>query len=144
MAAGKHGASEVTVTVDDGPGGAPQVITQYVRGDIRLKILAMLQASHGFGDSWDESTPTGHAKAEDIVLRGYYDDTATSGPHVVLAVQSGDRDPQGATRTLVLGWGNSKTSTVECRLVSYERLGKIENLTEYEAVLRPSGAVAEA
>jgi hypothetical protein len=142
MPAGKHGPSEITISVDDS-GGVLRDLTQYIRNDVAFKVATMLQKTNSYGDSWDESTPVGHASVDDLTLSGLYDDTATSGPHVTLAVASGDRDPQGSTRTLTIVWGNSKSSSVETRLLSYKRGAKVEGLTEFEAVLRPTGAVTE-
>ena len=140
MAAGKHSSSEVTIGYDDAPGGSLRQIEQSVLTMSGVKIEAGQQLSHAYGDSWEESTPTGIRKVLPITMTGFFDDTATTGPHTVLRVVDGDIDPTGSTRTLTVVFGNSKTFTVETRLVSYEVLGKNGNLTEYAAVIQPTGA----
>jgi hypothetical protein len=60
----------------------------------------------------------------------------------VLKVTDADVDPNGSTRTLSVAYSAQSGSTVagETRLVSYEVLGKNENLTEFAAVVQPTGA----
>jgi hypothetical protein len=138
----KHGAPEIIISLDDAPGGTLTPITQYVRGDIKLKIQAQLQASHPFGVAWDESTPTGHGTVDDITLQGLFDDAIWA----IVKVTAGDRSPSGATRTFQVEWvGGSpaEVDRVECRLLSSERTGKAPGLTEYVTVLRPTGAPAD-
>jgi len=142
--AGKYGSSSIAITFDDAPGGTPRTVTPYVREIGGVKIEAINQESHPFGVAWFESTPSGMARVPDIAVHGFFDTTATVGPHVVFMVQSGDRDPQGATRTLTFAPGDGKVFTGECRLLSYEVLGKNGAITEYEAVLRPTGSAAWA
>src|SRR4051794_12176064 len=108
MPAGKHGASEITVTLDDA-GGTPRVITNFILNIGALKITSNMQPSHAFGDGWEESLPSGLQKVDDITLSGYHDDSATTGPHTVLGTP--DASPQSASRTLVVGVGNAKTFT---------------------------------
>lgn len=140
--AGKHSSSEITIGYDDSPGGTLRQIENSVLTMSGIKIEAPNQLTHAYGDSWEESTPTGMRKVPAITLTGFFDDTATTGPHTVLRVGDNDVDPNGATRTLVVVFGNSKTFTVETRLQSYEVLGKNGNLTEYASVIQPSGSAA--
>jgi hypothetical protein len=97
-----------------------------------------MQATAAFGDSWDEHTPTGRRKLEPITLKGRWDTTATTGTHVVFI--DPDDGPQDSTRTLVVVFGDSKTMTVETRLVSYEVKGINGSLTDFEALILPTGA----
>lgn len=143
MPAGKQGAKDILIEYDDGPGGVLQDITQYVRGDVAVKVMSLLQESHAFGDEYDEHTPTGHNRMDPITLSGLYDDTAAVGPAVIFKKQAGDSDPQGATRTLKVTWGNAKSTEVETRLESFQRTAKVGALTEYEAVVQPTGAPTE-
>ena len=138
--AGKYGSASVAITYDSTPGGSPQTITPYVREIGGVKVEAITQQSNPFGTSWEEHTPSGVAKVSDVALHGFFDTTASVGPHVVFMIQSGDRDPQGALRTLTFAPGDGKTFTAETRLLSYEVIGKNGNLTEYEAMIRISGA----
>lgn len=137
MAAGKHGSAEISITYDDSPGGTGRDVTNFILTMGAAKITANMQASHAFADAWEEFTPTGTKKMDPMTLTGFWDDTATTGPHTVFL--DPDDGPQDSTRTLVIVFGNSKTLTVETRLVSYAVLGKNGNLTEFEAVIQPTG-----
>jgi hypothetical protein len=139
MPAGKHGSSEVIITLDDA-GGTPRTITNFVLTVGALKITSNMQKSDAFGDAWEEMLPTGKQKVDPIKLTGFFDDTPTTGPHVVMGAP--DASPQSATRTLAVVVGNAKTFTVECFLSAYSVLPKNGALTEFEADLQPSGAAA--
>lgn len=139
MAAGKHGSSEITVSYDDGPGGTPRTITSYVLTMGAIKLTSNMQANTPFGATVEAMLPTGVSKIDQVTIHGFWDDTATSGPHVVFLAP--DTSPQASTRTLAIVFGNSKTWTSEGYLVSYAVLGKAGNLTEFDAVLQQnSGA----
>lgn len=140
--AGKYGSASITVTYDDGPGGTGRAVTNHILTMGGAKITSMTEASHAFGDSWEEHTPSGVKRMEPITLEGFWDTTATTGPHVVF----GDPDdgPQDATRTLVLGFGDSKTLTVETYLTSYEVLGQVGQLTRFRAEIQPTGTATWA
>ena len=142
MSAGKHGSSEIVITYDDS-GGVARTITNGIITISGVKIEAEQQFTQALGDSWGESTPTGFRKVADITLHGFLDDTATTGTHIVMRVVDADVDPNGNTRTLSVLFGNTGsglTASGETRLVSYEALAKNENLTEFEAMVRPTGA----
>lgn len=139
MAAGKQGSKELVIQVDDAPGGALQNITQHVRTIGGAKIENVLTPSHAFGDAWEEMVATGFARVPPIPLGGLFDNNGAASPHTVLKVQAGDRDPNGATRTVSLNFGDGQIFSGEARLASYEVLGKNEALTEYAAVLQPTG-----
>lgn len=139
MGVGKHGSAEITITYDDGPGGAAQAVTSYVLTMGAVKITAGMQANTPYAATIEAQLPTGIKKIDQITLHGLWDDTTVTGPHVVFLTP--DTNPQGATRTLAIVFGNSKTWTSEGFLVSYAVIGKAGNLTEFEAVLQQnSGA----
>ena len=138
MPTGKHGSSEITITYDDAPGGTGRAVTNFILTMGAAKITAEMQASEAFGDIWAEFTPTGRKKMDAITLAGLWDDTATTGPHVVFIEV--DDSPADDTRTLVIVFGNSKTLTVETRLFSYAVMGKNGQLTDFEAGIQPTGA----
>lgn len=139
MAAGKHGSSEITVSYDSSPGGSLQVITSYVLTMGAIKLTSNMQANTPFGATVEGMLPTGVSKIDPVTLHGFWDDTATTGPHVVFLAP--DTSPQASTRTLTIVFGNSKTWSSEGYLVSYAVLGKAGNLTEFDAVLQQnSGA----
>jgi len=139
MPAGKHGSSEITITYDDAPGGTPRAITSFVLTMGGVKLTSNMQANTPYGATVEGQLPTGVSKIDPITVRGYWDDTPTTGPHTVLGTP--DTSPQAATRTLAIVFGNSKTWTSEGYLQSYEVLGRSGQLTEFEAVLiQNSGA----
>lgn len=138
MAAGKHGSSEITISYDDLPGGTLRDMTNYVTELGGVKITSNMQASTAFGDTWEEMLPSGVKKMDAITVKGFFDDTASTGPHVVFG--DPDDSPQDATRTLTIVFGNSKQVSVETRLVSYAVTGKVGSLTEFEASIQPTGA----
>lgn len=131
-----YGPDDIVITVTDS-GAVTRTMTPYVREINGFKISAIVQESHSFGDTWVEHLYTGIRKGDDVTMRGLYDDTATTGPNVVF-IGIGD------TRTVVITWGSTKTSTFSAVIVSYERLAKLDELTMYEVVLRPTGSVTEA
>ena len=140
--AGKYGSQSWTVQYDDGPGGTLRTITNHVLTISGVKIESMMQLTHALGDSAEESTPTGMIKFAPITVEGFWDTTATTGPHAVF--QAPDDGPQDDTRTLTVSPGDSKTLTVETRLVSYEVLAERGNLTKFRAVIQPTGTGAWA
>jgi hypothetical protein len=145
MATGKHSSSEWVIGYDDSPGGTLRTMTQHVLTIGGIKIENPQQLSHAFGDTFEESSPTGVRRIPPIQIGGLFDDTATTGPHAVFNVVAGDADPNGSTRSFSaqVATGGA-TFTVETRLVSYEVLGKNGNLTEYVAVVQPTGSGAWA
>lgn len=142
MAAGKHGSSEVTFSIDATPGGSPATMTDYLLTIGGATIESIHQPSHAFGDSWAEMLATGFAQVPPITVTGYFDDTASTGPHTVFQVKSADRSPQASTRTVAIGFGNSTSFGGEAIMKSYTVTGKNGNLTEFEAVIQPTGAWA--
>ena len=78
----------------------------------------------------------------DVVLGGFYDDTATTGPDVVLGVLS--VGPAAVTRTLKVTYGASKSTSVECSIVKMSKKLVRNGLTRFEVTLRPTGAVTGA
>lgn len=136
----KYGSSSLKVEFDDAAAALVDM-TQHVRSINGVRIEAILQESHSFGDAWFESLAAGLRRVNDVELRGFYDDAATTGPDVIFnAVFS---SPATATRTLKLTWGSTKTTSVETLIMAYERVGVVGALTEYVTVLRPTGAVTE-
>jgi hypothetical protein len=135
--AGKYGSQSITISYDGSPGGSPQTITNHVLTLSPATVVAAMEPSHAFGDGWEERTPTGLGSGDNITIEGHWDTTATTGPHAVLGVP--DRNPQDATRTLTIGYGDGKTYTAETRLVKYEVLGQVANLTRFRAEIAITG-----
>lgn len=137
----KYGSPSVVIAFDDS-GGTPQTMTQYVTDINDVNIEAVMEESHTFGDSWFESLATGLRKMADLKLKGFYDDTATTGPDAIFnAVCSG---PSVSSRTLTITYGGTKTTSVECVIQGYKRMLDRGKLHKYEVTLQPTGAVTEA
>jgi hypothetical protein len=137
MAAGKFGGQTLAISFDDGPGGTLRVITPFVREIGGVKVESITEETHPFGVSYKENTPVGLVEIADITIKGKWDTTLTTGPHVVF--KDPDDGPQDATRSFVFAPGDSKTFTAECRLVSYDVIGTVGKISEYEAVIRFTG-----
>ena len=136
----KFGSSSVTINYDD-TGGTPRDVTQYVDSFNGVKITSKQDATTAFGDAWPEKTPTGMSEVADIVVEGFYDDTATSGPHVVFRAL--DTSPSATSRTLAVAFGGTNgTFTIETRCAEYELLPKVGTLHRFRARLETTGSGA--
>lgn len=137
----KYGSSSVTIAYDDSSGTA-RTITQYVTEIGGISVESMQADTASFGDSWGESTPTGFNAVDDVAIKGFYDDTATSGPHVVFNTV-GAATPASTSRTLTVDFGGTNGQfDIETRLKKYTVLGKNKGLTEYEAIVTATGSGA--
>ena len=136
---GKYGSVDVNIKYDAAPGGTLTDVTQHVRELGGAKIENLTQETHSFGDAWFEHTPTGIRRMPAIEIKGLWD-TAADGPHITFMVSTADCQPSAATRTLEITYGDGKKFTVETRLTSCETAAKNAALTEYNAVVQPTGA----
>lgn len=136
----KYGSSSVSINVDDSAGVARD-LSQYIRNDVMVEIESILTESHAFGDSWVEQLAVGLRKLGAIPLEGFYDDTATSGPHVVLSDLA--TGPASITKTITIVWGGGKSVAVETLISKYARKASPGTLTGFSATLTPTGAVTE-
>src|SRR5678816_4218554 len=89
MAVGKQSSTSVTVTYDDAA-GAPQIITSFIMDLGGAEIEVELETSESFGALWREKVPTGMRNSPPIGMKGHFDTTTVTGPHVVL--RPGDAD----------------------------------------------------
>lgn len=128
----KYGSGSVTVTMDDS-GGSARVITPYVNTMGGLKIETITQEINPFGGTAEKPNSVGVYKSITIPIGGFFDDTATVGPHVVFGTISST--VAAASRTLVVVTGGG-TYTVEVIVTGYEVLPKTGALTEYVATLQ--------
>ncbi|MCG3168182.1 MAG: hypothetical protein POELPBGB_03982 [Bacteroidia bacterium] len=136
-----YGSNSLTFKIDLADAGSLVNISNFVRTINNFEIERLLTESTAFGDAWVEHLQTGLRRGNDIEIGGFYDDTAAaSGPEGlnIGAVT------HAVTRTVEITWGGSKTSTFEAWIQKYTRTPSVGNLTEWRAVLRPSGAVTEA
>ena len=138
MAAGKQGSVNVVVTLDDAA-GAPQIVTGFIMDLGGAEIEMELESSESFGDKWREKAPTGMWNAPPIGMKGHFDTTLVTGPHVVM------RPNPNATptlRTLAIQFGDSTTFTVEVWLNKYKVAPSNGKLTGFESTATPSGEAA--
>lgn len=134
----KFGSSTAVVTYDDAPGGTPRTVTSYITSLGGIKLEQINEMTMPFGQNYESNTPVGVQRMPDVVVEGYFDTTATSGPHIVFGTP--DDDPADTTRTFTFS-PNSGTSTftVETRLVDYEVIPSNGALTKYRATIRQAG-----
>lgn len=132
----KFGPSVVTITFADSPGGTARIITPYVTSIGGLAIEAITQQTNPFGVTTESHTPIGLTKVSDIAIAGFFDDTATVGPHVVFQIAAADISPASVGRILTILAATAKTFTITVHLVKYEVMMKRDGLTEYSALVR--------
>ena len=136
----KYGSSSLKIEVDNSSGSLVDM-SQHVLEINGVRVEAILEESHSFGDAWFESLATGLRRMQDVELGGFYDDAATTGPDVIFnAVFSA---PGDTTRTLKVTWGSTKTTEVETLIMFYERRAAVGTLHRYTVGLKPTGAVVE-
>ena len=136
--AGKYGPADVTLTIEDGPGGTARSIEDYVLAGLAVKIASLMTETTALGDSWQEHTPVGIRFMDPITLEMIWDTTASTGTHAIfLAVDDG---PQDDTREVVAVFGDSKTLTFDVRLVSQEVSASTDGVQTISVELQPSGA----
>lgn len=137
--AGKYGSSSITIAYDDAPGGTARTITSFILKMGGVTLRPMMDDATAIGDTFKKVLPTGVTEVPPIELEGFWDTTATTGPHVVFV--SPDDGPQDSTRTLTIVFGDSKTWTSEGYLGEYTVLGDAGKLTRFKSVLHQnSGA----
>lgn len=138
--AGKYGSASAVISYDDAPGGSLRAVTAHVLSVGGLKITQITEENSPFGQAYESNAPVGKQQFADVEIAGNWDTSATTGPHVVFGTP--DSDPNGSTRTLTITPGDSKSLTVETRLVSYEVVLTDGKLTGYKAVVRQAGLAA--
>jgi len=135
---GKYASNDLVIQFDNS-GGALQDMTQYVLELNGIDIEGLMAESHSFGDAWFEALWTGIRKMAEIVLKGFYDDTATTGPDAIFNAVGN----LNVTRTFKVTWGSTKTTSVETYIKNYRRLPTRGEISKYEVVLVPTGAPTE-
>jgi hypothetical protein len=138
--AGKYGPASVTVTLEDSPGGTARALTNFILEGVSVKQTSTLQDTTALGDSFQEQTPTGEKKTENIILTVIWDTTGTTGTHAILGTI--DDGPQDDGRQLVVVFGDSKTYTVDVRLMSSEVVAANGAIQTMVAELVPTGTGA--
>ncbi len=138
----KYGSSTVAITLTEVTQGTVRTITPYVQSISGIAVENITQQTNPFGTSSEAHTPTGMTKTPDIVLSGFYDDTAQSGSWTVMKPAAADYSPADTGRQLVVTAVTGNTFTINVRLVRMEITCKNGSLTEYACTLRQMGAGA--
>jgi hypothetical protein len=132
----KYGSNSFVISV------ATKDMTQYVQSINGFEVEGLTADSQTLGDIWAEVLPTGTKRASDVVLRGFYDDTATDGVKAVLGTVAST--PGATPVAVVLTWGSTNTSSFNAFIVKFTRIATKNSITDYESTLRVTGAVTEA
>lgn len=133
----KYGFSELVIKVDASEGGALQDMSAYVQTFNGWDIEAVLEEITAAGDAAEAWAKVGLKRGGEVVLGGYYDDTATTGPNAVF-------NAPGETRSLEITWGGTKKTSAEAIIRRYQRTSAKGELTKYEVTLQVTGVVTEA
>lgn len=131
----KYGPDDLVISVDDS-GGTPVDVTAFIDEQTEAVIEAIIEESHAFGKAWVEQLFTGIKRMSEIGFTGFYDDAAANFDAIFVGI--------GGTRTVVLTWGGSKTTTFEAIITKYARNAQRNSSTRATASLMPTGTVTEA
>ena len=137
MAVGKHGPTEVGLTLEDSPGGTARELKAFVRSGLEIGHNAETVETTGFGVAFRAHTPTGIKNHDDIDLTLIFDDTATTGSYAVVGTV--DDGPQDDGREAVFTVADGRTYTVDVRLISFKTVLSLDSITMINCTLRPTG-----
>jgi len=137
--AGRYGSSAVSMTYEATPGGTARALTAFITGGLTVNMSSEMAETTALGDSAKAYTPIGITSGENISITGIWDTTGTTGTHAILAAV--DDGPQDDTREAVIVFGDSKTATIQTRLISYSVIASNDNIQTFSAELQVTGAV---
>jgi hypothetical protein len=132
-----YGFDDLKIEVDATTGGDLADISAYILAINGITIERILEECTPAGAGWEVWFPTGLGKCEPIELSGAYDDTAATGPNVIL------NDP-GATRSFAITYGGSKITSGEAIIQKFTRGVKAKELTRFTCILQPTDTISEA
>ena len=127
MATGKYGGQSVFFLVD-----GYNLIANKLKA-LRYKQESILERTDGFGDSWEEHTPTGLSKIE-LAQEGAFFDTDTNRIHTAMSA-SVPTSPQAAVRIICLGFAGATVGEMFVGLqgafsMAYDVLAQLGALTK--------------
>lgn len=139
----KHGSNEVSFEIQISDGGAASTgfASNYLTkiGDSVVNREAVDATPFGVVD---ETYIIGVMKKRDpLVISGFYDDTATTGPDAVLNI---GKITHTAPRSCTLTFSSGKTITGAVWIEKYTRTMEVGAYHGYEASLRYTGTITEA
>lgn len=132
----RYGWSDISIQVDATEGGAPQEMKAYVLTFNGLDVEAILEDMTVAGSSWEASEYVGLKKGSPVTLTGPYDDTASTGSDATF-------NAPGETRSCIITWGGSKTSSFEAIFSKYRRAPAKGQQTKYEVTMVPTSTITE-
>ena len=135
----KYGSDEVYVSISDGTIAVPGTHRDISADVLEISPLdkeAIAEEGHGFGEAWVRNVATGLKKIADITLKGFYDDTASTGTHALL-------NREGTTTEVYIGFGGAKSLTIPVLIKNYRRGPSRGELTKFEATLVAAGEPEE-
>lgn len=133
----KHGPTEVSVTVEDSPGGTGRVLdsVEEING---MELESITEKSNPFGSTAEGNTPVGMDKSPDLVIGGLLTTTALVGTWTVLKKVAGDKAVTSAGRLVTVVAATGATWTGHYHLIKTVPMPKMEGLTRYQSLLRPA------
>jgi hypothetical protein len=134
----KYGSDQVKIEIKDGVDGAGSY--QDVSVDVldlpAVDIEALVEEGHGFSEAWVRNLATGLKKVADITIKGFYDDTASTGTHALF-------NRAGVITDLKVTWSTGVTTEIPVLIKNYRRIATRGELTKFEAALVCAGTVTE-
>lgn len=129
-----YGPNSLIISFTDS-GATPRIMTPFVRTFNGMDVQAILVDNTTFGVAWQQWLYSNINKVAPVTMRGRYDDVAL-GPNAIF-------NAPGATRTLLVTWGGSKTSSSSALIADFKRIPVVNDLLDYEVTVNLSGTVTE-
>lgn len=133
----KHGPAEVSVTVEDSPGGTGRVLDHCdsING---LGLESITEKANPFGSTAEGNSTVGVTKSPDLTLGGLLTTTALVGTWTVLKQVAGDKAVNSVGRLVTIVAATGATWTGHYHLVKTEPVPVNDKLTRYTALFRPA------
>lgn len=141
------GSNDVKIWFDNSAGTLVD-ISQYVTEFGGVQITAMTEQTSTFGDTWVENTYVGMKELGDLTIKGFYDETASTGINAV--INNSGTPGVGETRTFIICYNastgttnNYRVSYLETIITGYNRLPEVGGLTKFELTLKPASSMTD-
>lgn len=134
-----YGSPSVKIEFDNASGTLVDM-TAYCQKDISLNRKANTVDSTPYGSVWAQHIASGMKSMDAFTFPVVYDDAATTGPEVIF--YNGGA-ALGATRTLKITYGGTKTTSVECIITGFNVKMSVGSFHQAEVSLQPTGTVTE-
>lgn len=120
--------------IDSADGGGTVSIKTYVREIDGFEVQRADEENTTLGVAWDAFVLTGLRAGQPFTIKGLYDSTIAgylNGTHAV-------------SRSVVWTFGTGNTASFEVWITSFKRVPKAKGKVDFEASLKPTGAVTDA